>query len=564
MSRYAAFRRQPVEPQAAAQLRETTLPAPTRGIIQDENEAYMRPGGAIIQDNWAPTLRGCKLRGGFIRHCVLPEAVFISSGFEYSDGVSHKMFAANNVNLYDVTTSTPALVNTWGGNNSGNWAAAQYTTADNVNWLLAVNDYGDPPLRFNGSIWTRLDPPATPPATAPDGASWITGPVGSAVEQGDNLVYVWKYRSRLFFIEKNSFNAWYLDIDAIGGVLQQIPLSGAAAKGGRLLFGATWSTQDVGDAGADDRCVFVTTEGEALIFAGTNPGDAASWRQEGRYAIGRPIDMNAHLQLGGDLLICTVDGIVPLSVAIQKDSGQLELSMLTRSIKNLWRAEVAAKPPGTYWTLKKWDEYGAFFVATPISSVSILGLQGPGPHHCLLANDATGAWARFTWDATCFLQSGSDFFFGTPNGIIMQAEKGGQDDGALYTATLVGGWETFGAPANQVTWMQSRCIFRSRWNQPFAPQLSATIDYRLNIPNPPDAGPDPGPGEVWDQGTWDATHWDVPVIFVDPIRNTLWVSIGQTGFAHAPIIQVTVHQAALPEVELLATSVTYLPAGVNV
>ena len=62
------------------------------------------------------------------------------------------------------------------------------------------------------------------------------------------------------------------------------PLAGAATKGGKLLFGASWSI-DAGD-GIDDKCVFVTDLGELLIFTGSNPADAANWRQEGRYQIG--------------------------------------------------------------------------------------------------------------------------------------------------------------------------------------------------------------------------------------------------------------------------------------
>ena len=71
MSRHAAFRRQPVEQQFAQNLRTVTLPAPTRGIIQNENESYMQPGGCVVCDNWAPTMRGVKLRGGSIMHCDL-------------------------------------------------------------------------------------------------------------------------------------------------------------------------------------------------------------------------------------------------------------------------------------------------------------------------------------------------------------------------------------------------------------------------------------------------------------------------------------------------------------
>ena len=54
MSAAPPFRRQPVPAAVRAEpARTITLPAPTRGIIQSENEAFMQPGGAIMQDNWA-------------------------------------------------------------------------------------------------------------------------------------------------------------------------------------------------------------------------------------------------------------------------------------------------------------------------------------------------------------------------------------------------------------------------------------------------------------------------------------------------------------------------------
>ncbi len=60
-----------------------------------------------------------------------------------------------------------------------------------------------------------------------------------AVEFGEGLTYVWKYRNRLFFVQGGSMNAWYLGINSIGGALLQIPLAGATKLGGDLLFGAS-------------------------------------------------------------------------------------------------------------------------------------------------------------------------------------------------------------------------------------------------------------------------------------------------------------------------------------
>jgi hypothetical protein len=612
MSQHMMFRRQPVQGQFAQQQRTITIPAPTRGIVQSENEAFMQPGAAIVQDNWMPTMRGVKLRGGHTRWCDLhaldatvppvPSALRqpVISAFEYSHGNNQLMFAAQTTKLFNVTTNTPVLVKS--GQTSGNYAAAQLANAVNVDYLLAVNDAGDPVLRFNGSTWITLDPsaiaawvnntayaigatakdttdntywrntvvhtsaaagtfaadrtahPSYWTSDAGDGVSWITGPTGSAVVNGRNLCFVWKYRNRLFFLELNSMNAWYLPLNAVGGALLQIPLSGAATKGGKLLFGATWSI-DAGD-GIDDKCCFITNFGEVLIFTGSNPSDASNWRQEGRYQIPPPLGMNASIQVGGDLLIATVEGIVPISSAITKTSGQLELAMITLPIKQMWRDEVTEKRAFN-WSMERWDEYGGLFITLPGGK--------PGERRCLATNNATGAFCRYTgWDAMCFVRMRADMFFGTQDGIIMQADRTGYDDGKPYVATLVGGWEMFQAPSQQNLWYQARAVFTSPPIEPFEPQLSATTDFIVVIPPPPPPGPDPGPAEVWDQGLWNSAHWDVGVAAKPAMRNTLWVSIGMTGFSHAPIVQVTVAQQARPNVELIAIAATFEKAGITV
>jgi hypothetical protein len=600
MSQHQFFRRTPVQPQAAQKMETITFPAPTRGLVQNENESYMQPGSAVVMDNWKPTMKGASLRGGHNRWAELPETTPIISAFEYASGDVHKMFVANINKVYDVTTSTPALVAS--GRTSGNYVASQLANQGG-DWLLALNDAGDAPLRFNGTTWTSLatttptdwlvstayainararDPADgsrwkclvahTSPGTgtfaaaraatpgqwtidlAADDSVFIIGPAGTPIENGGNLVYVCKYRNRWFFIEKNSMNAWFLPLNAVGGQLSMIPMSGAATKGGKLLFCTTWSI-DAGD-GIDDKIVFCTDLGELLIFTGGDPTSAANWRQEGRYEVSAPMGMNAHIAVGGDLLIATVDGIVPTSGAITKTRVELELAAITRNIKIMWRAEVLEKREWP-WTMEKWDEYGGIFVAVPGSA--------SGKERCLVVNAATGAWARYTgWDATCFVRMRGDMFFGTQNGIVMQADRTGYDDGRPYVAVLVGGWEVFQSPSQTVTWRQARASFTARAGEPFAPQLSGTVDYVVTLPTPPNAGPDPGVLDLWDQGLWDTAIWDAGTPPPLVVRNTGWVSVGLTGFSHAPVVQVTVGQNARPEVDLISIAATFERAGINV
>ena len=551
MSQHQAFRRVAVPQQVAQQLQTITLPAPTRGIILNENFSYMQPGGALVCDNWVPTLRGVKLRGGCIRHCDLhaldapvppvpdPSRKPVISGFEYISGNVQKMFAGQQTKLFDVTAGVPVLVKS--GQASGNYCASQLANASG-DYLIAVNDAGDYPLRFDGTTWTTLN------------AGQITGPAGSSVANGHNLVYVWKYRNRWYFLEGGTMNAWYLPTNAIQGALQMIPLSGAATKGGKLLFGSSWSI-DAGD-GIDDKNVFCTDQGELLIFTGSDPSDAANWRQEGRYQVSAPMGMNAHMQLGGDLLIMTVDGIVPTSAAITKDAAQLDLAAITVAIKPMWRDEVKAKRAWS-WTIKNWQEYGGIFVTWPGGN--------PANRYCAVVNAATGAWARFVgYDATCFMRQRGDMFFGNQDGIVMQADRTGYDDGLPYTATLVGGWEMFQSPSSTITWRQARASFSASNGEPFQPQLSACTDYVVTLPQPPPPGPDPGLADVWDQGLWDQAKWDQPSIGQPVVRNTGWVSIGMTGYSHAPVVQVTVAQQADPDVELISIAATYERLGINV
>jgi hypothetical protein len=552
MSQHQAFRRTAVPAQVAQQLQTITLPAPTRGIMQSENEAYMQPGAAVVCDNWKPTMKGVSLRGGFDRWCVLPDAVPIISGFQYASANIQRMFAGQATKLYDVTTAMPAAVKT--GQTSGNYASTQLANAAG-DWLIVVNDAGDPPLRYDGTSWETLDAAYTPPAGKPSkiDVDLVKYP-GAKVDNGANLVYVCKYRNRLFFIEKNSMNAWYLGIDAVGGNLDMVPLSGAATKGGKLLFCARWSL-DAGD-GTDDKLVFCTDLGEILVFTGSDPSVATNWRQEGRYELSPPLGMNAHLSIGGDLLVATVDGILPTSGAITKDRAELEMAAVTRNIKIMWREEMLGKRAQA-WSMCKWDEYGGIFVALPGDP--------PGKQKCLVVNAATGAWARFTgWDCTCFMRMRGDMFFGTQKGIVMQADKTGKDDGALYVATLVGGWEVFQSPSQTVTWRQARAAFSARAREPFQPQLAACTNFIVTVPPPPDAGLDPGPLDVWDQGLWDHAKWDAPPPPNPVVRNTGWVSIGETGFSHAPILQVTVSQISKPLVDLISIAATFERGGVNV
>ena len=260
MSGHAAFRRQPVPGEMAVRHQTTTLPAPIRGILEVENWAYAKPGGANIIDNWFCTQKGLRLRGGTERWATLPAPVeIVRSGFDYVSGAVNRMFCATGTRIFDISfADTPTLQTGVGTVTNGNFSTAQFANQGG-DFLLAVNDVGDPVRRFNGTTWSYLTTTtptdwaistayaigarardttdntrwkcavahtspgtgtfaaartATPGQwtldTASDGVSFITGPATApaAIQNGQGLTYVWKYRSRLFFIQGGTMNAW--------------------------------------------------------------------------------------------------------------------------------------------------------------------------------------------------------------------------------------------------------------------------------------------------------------------------------------------------------------------
>src|SRR3546814_19230905 len=102
------------------------------------------------------------------------------------------------------------------------------------------------------------------------------------------MSFVWVYKNRLYFVQKDTMDAWYLAADAVGGAATKYPMAGIFGLGGSLLFGQRWSLSSGGDGGLSEQNAFVSTEGEVAIFQGLSPEDNQTWGEVGLYReIGR-------------------------------------------------------------------------------------------------------------------------------------------------------------------------------------------------------------------------------------------------------------------------------------
>jgi hypothetical protein len=112
------------------------------------------------------------------------------------------------------------------------------------------------------------------------------------------------FKNRVWFIQKDTLKAWYLPTGAVGGVAQVLDMSQICKYGGTLVDLDTW-TLDAG-YGADDNLVFVTSNGEVIVWRGTDPSSDATWALAGVWKLGSPVGNRCMLKYSGDLLLITL------------------------------------------------------------------------------------------------------------------------------------------------------------------------------------------------------------------------------------------------------------------
>ena len=606
--------RRAVVQQARGQARPFHFPAPVKGWVTNKSLAKPLPDSALVLDNWIPLASSARVRGGAVLAATLNAGSdAIESMWTYESGTVEKHFAADETSIYEVSavvdsTTVPDPEHT--DQTAGYYSAVQIGTSGG-NYQYCVNG-ADPALLYDGTTFYEITGVATKglaydalssaftvgqtvtggtsgataeivkviETTGTTGTLWIKvasgtfqndetitdGATGSAtanIPSGvtdvqtatissattSNWSQGWLHANRLFFVRKNTMIVDYLPVDAIAGAAAQFSLAGVFQKGGAVLFGATWSLDS--GSGLDDKCVFVSTAGEVAVYEGTDPSDSTAWSKVGVYNIGRPLNIKAFEKAGGDLLIATKEGIVPLSEAIRKDVAALGLAAITRAIEPDWRAESTTRS-GMPWELVKWTANNMLLVNLPQTSSSV-------EPYIYVANLETGAWCRFTgWEARCMAVYGEDGYFGTSDGKVYKMDTGGQDGETLFTAVYVSSFDDFGSPANTKVAKSAYVTFRATGN--VTPQISVSVNYSVDLPSAPTASVQGG-DTLWDVAEWDVDTWSAGLTYAPRPK---WFSIGRTGKAFAMQAQVTSGSAVELNVELVTSTILFEQGGMMV
>lgn len=381
--------------------------------------------------------------------------------------------------------------------------------------------------------------------TSAAGAAVVNGAgvvVMPGVDFGDltsaDMSFVWVYKNRLWFAQRDSLDVWYLDVDSIGGTATVFPMGGVFANGGAVLFGARWSLESGNQGGLSEQNVFVSNQGEVAIYQGDNPGEADTWSLVGVYRIGAPLGKRAYLRGGGDLAIATTVGLVPLSKAISLDVTALNTATVSYKIADAWSDAIRLR--GTVgWQAMIWAEGKMAVIAPP----DIIAASNPV---VFVSNTETGAWARFTgWQALSMEVFRGRLFFGSTEGQVFIANASGQDYGRPYSGTVVPLFHDMGMAAAAKIGKVGRATTRAV--APINGKVSLLTDYNIILPAAPDAaavaGSNAWGGAIWGQAVWGSENAD--------LISYPWRSIGGIGYRIAPCYQVTSGAVQPLDVELI-------------
>jgi len=486
-----------------------SMAAPTGGLNARDSLAMMKPDQAVQMVNWFPQQYGVRVRKGYSVHATgMPSPVETLMTYAGADGVTH-LFAASGTSIYDITAAGPVGVAVAGPFGSDRW---QWTNMTNEfgSFIIAVNGV-DPPQVYNGTVWAALT---------------ITFPTEFPDMKAESFINVAIAHRRLWFVQVDSGDAWYLPVDLIQGAVARFGVGEVFPRGGFLQAIGTWATESGG--GMKENTVFVSSQGDVAIFAGYDPDTVDLFNLAGVYRVGATFSRRCLQKYESDLLVLCEDGIQPLS-NILSQTKVLMSGAITDIIQLRISTDVTAYAKEFGWQMLVVNRHQLVILNVPVVGQ---------PHTQYVMNQITNAWCQFTgYDAVCWGQYAEEPYFGTELGTVMRAWHG-NSDGA--TETAVGepiyaycqqAYSFFGNAAFQKRWTLMRPVFNAMGFPGL--RVSVSVDFSLSDPIPGDpTAPTQQLGAIWNGSYWDEGFW---VGGLQNLHN--WYSVNQLGYCAATYLK---------------------------
>lgn len=392
-----------------------TLPAPVGGLNVRDGLDMMSETDAIVMDNYYPAETKVCLRGGYRTYALNDESdnIKIETLIEFHHAGGDRLFACGNGKIWDVSSSA-AVSEVFSGCLYNNWQYVQFKDR-----IIACNGY-DTPLTYRQNDdgeweWTKA-------AFTGDGL------------MAEKLINVCVSKQRLFFVEHNSLRCWYSEnAGEVQGTLFEFDLSALVSRGGYLQAVACW-TQD-GGQGIDDLTLFITSEGEVLVYAGSDPSSADDWSLKGKYYVSRPVGNRAVLQYQGDVVMISEEGYIPLSQVMPLAQGGATNRAYSDKIRGLVLQRIKDNK-----SLFGWQG-----IIYPRGGYALFNVPVREQFEQHVVNLSSGAWCRFTGvRSLCWGLLNGRLYFGSASGVYL-FDEGYSDNGLHILGNVHQAFSAFGS-----------------------------------------------------------------------------------------------------------------------
>src|SRR5690606_23944459 len=185
----------------------------------------------------------------------------------------------------------------------------------------------------------------------------------------------------------------------------------------------------------------------------------------------------AFIRAGGDLVICTSIGFIPLGLAIRSDYAALGMIAISNPISDEWARAVTERGLDG-WQAETWGE-GRMVLVAPPTPADLSPVV-------FVSNTDTGAWCRFTgWKPISMEAFDGRIYLGSTGGRVQRAWFGGIDEDVAYTAVMVPLFDDLGAPDQRKFAEFARTVTRASFAHHV--RVDAVFDWSPDIPPGPDA-----------------------------------------------------------------------------
>lgn len=496
-----------------------TVPAPVGGLNTKDALSAMPETDALIMDNLFPQPTWVEIRGGdtTIATCtgnpetLMPWVGILSSTPELFAGINNAgtrgIFRVDNLGGGAVGAAVVS------GLNSTNFDYNQFGTGSGE-FLLALTGV-DAPLIYDGATWQVVTASSTPFA-------WTGGPSPLS-----SLSQVAVYKQRLWLLQGNTMNVYYLPQNVVGGALTLLNMGPNFNLGGFLVAMITISIDN--SAGTQDYMAFLSNQGEVVMFQGYDPSSVTTWSLAARFRIGAPVGTGRQCwqKIGMDAAIICQDGLILLSEAMLTDRSQDKLT-LSDKVRYGINQNLALYGTNIGWQVLLYPAGNKLLLNVPTNNARTMSFT-------YVMNTLTGAWCTFgqissALNAACYENFQNRLYFGAP-GVIKQLDNGQlSDDGAPIQWNVKQAFNYMGSATKQKRFTQARPTFQASGGLNIA--LTLNVDFDTTAPS----GSIPvtmGNGAVWNVALWTApTYWADAQQVV-----SLWIGTPGEGYCAAPYLQ---------------------------